>query len=60
MKNIILYEKHNIINQFIGILLSPFMNYLHKNILLPKYKQMNNIQKNIAHGFYPQYRKKDH
>jgi hypothetical protein len=48
---LLLYEKQNIINKFIGILMSPFMNYLHKNVLLPKYKEINNIQKNIAHIF---------
>jgi hypothetical protein len=48
---LLLYEKQNIINNFIGILMSPFMNYLHKNVLLPKYKEINNIQKNIAHIF---------
>jgi len=48
---LLLYEKHNIINKFIGILMSPFMNYLHKNILLPNYLKMNNIEKNIIHLF---------
>ena len=49
--SLLLYEKDNIVNQFIGIIMSPFMNYIHKNILLPKYAQMSDIQKNIAHIF---------
>ena len=48
---LLLYEKQNIINKFIGIIMSPFMNYLHINVLLPRYTQMNNIQKNITHIF---------
>lgn len=49
--SLLMYEKQNLLTKFIGILMSPFMNYLHKNVLLPKYKNLNNIKKNIAHIF---------
>jgi hypothetical protein len=49
--SIILYEKENIVGKFVGVLMSPFMEKLHKHILLPKYKKMNQLQKNIVHIF---------
>ena len=44
---ILLYKKKLIIGQFIGVIMSPFMNYLHKNIFLRRYAELSNIQKNI-------------
>ena len=43
------YEREVLDSQFIGILMSPFMSYLHTNVYFPKYNKLNRIQKNIVH-----------
>jgi len=43
------YERDVLNSQFIGILMSPFMSYLHTNVYFPKYNKLNRIQKNIVH-----------
>jgi hypothetical protein len=43
------YEKDIILNSFIGILMSPLMNYLHKEVYFNKYKKLSSIQKNLIH-----------
>jgi hypothetical protein len=43
------YERDVLNSQFIGILMSPFMSYLHTNVYFPKYNRLNRIQKNIVH-----------
>ena len=45
----LLYEKEMLVGQFIGIIMSPFMSYLHSAILLPKYKNASKFQRNLMH-----------
>ncbi len=49
--DILLYEKHILIDKFIGFIMSPFMSHIHEHILLPKYNSANMLQKNIIHIF---------
>lgn len=51
MLTLLLFERSLIVDEFIGIIMSPFMCYLHKQILFPKYHKMNKYQKQIAHLF---------
>lgn len=39
------YDLDEIIGKFIGILMTPFLSYIHSNIILPKYKKLNLIEK---------------
>ncbi len=43
------YDNSDLKNKFIGIFMNDFMNYLHKEVLLKKYNNMNNLQKKIVH-----------
>ena len=45
------YEYKILIGKFIGILMSPFMNFLHKNVYFAKYNTLSPLQKNIVHTF---------
>jgi hypothetical protein len=45
------FEKQVLLSSFIGRIMSPFLSYIHSNVLLPKYHSANNIQKNIIHLF---------
>jgi hypothetical protein len=49
--DLLLYEKHILLGQFVGFIMSPFMSHIHKNILLPKYNSANMLQRNIMHIF---------
>ena len=45
------YERNMLTGQFIGIIMSPFMSYIHSTILLPKYKTASKFERNIMHIF---------
>jgi hypothetical protein len=45
------YEIGELNGQFIGIIMNPFMSFLHKHILLPKYHKMTLEQKEISNIF---------
>jgi hypothetical protein len=47
----LLYERNMLVGQFIGIIMSPFMSYIHSTILLPKYKTASKFERNIMHIF---------
>ena len=49
--DMLLYEKHVLLDQFVGFIMSPFMSYIHKSIMIPKYNSANMLQKNIMHIF---------
>lgn len=48
---ILQYERSMLIGKFIGIIMSPFMSYIHSTILLPKYKTASKFERNIMHIF---------
>ena len=48
-QSLLLYERKLLIGQFIGIIMSPFMAYLHRYVLLPKYHNASAFHKNITH-----------
>lgn len=45
------YDRNVLVGKFIGILMSPFMSYLHRHILLPRYKDATPFQRNMMHLF---------
>jgi hypothetical protein len=47
----LLYERDMLIGQFIGIIMSPFMSFVHSAILLPKYKTASKFERHIMHIF---------
>ena len=51
MVTLLQYEKHLLVGEFIGMIMSPFMSYIHNKILLPRYNAANSIQKNLMHIF---------
>ncbi len=50
-QSLLLYEPPLLIGQFVGVLMSPFMAYLHRKVLFPKYHNASPFQKNIIRLF---------
>lgn len=48
---LLLYDRNILLNQFIGTIMSPFMEYIHRTILFPRYQSATPLQKNIMHVF---------
>ena len=45
------YDTEYLVGQFIGILMSPFMSYLHSTVLLRRYKDASQFERNMMHLF---------
>ncbi len=45
------YNDYDLRERFIGILMNEFMSYLHKEILLKRYQNLNIIEKKVVHLF---------
>ncbi len=50
-QSLLLYERPLLIGKFIGVIMSPFMAYLHYTVLFPKYRNSSPFQKNVIHLF---------
>lgn len=50
--SVLAYEQESmLIDIFIGIIMSPFMSYIHSTVLLPKYKSASKFERNVMHLF---------
>lgn len=45
------YDLNEIVGKFIGILMSPFLSYIHSHIILPKYTKLNFVEKKVIDIF---------
>ncbi len=45
------YEIDDLQNKFIGIIMSPFLSYIHSNIIFPKYNKLNYVEKKSVNIF---------
>jgi hypothetical protein len=47
--SILLYDPDALTDKFIGVIMSPFMSYIHATVLLPKYKSASKFERNLMH-----------
>lgn len=45
------YDLDEIIGKFIGIIMTPFLSYIHSHIILPKYTKLNLVEKKVVDVF---------
>lgn len=49
--NLLNYKMIELKNKFIGVIMSPFLSFVHKTIIIPKYKSLNIIERKIIDIF---------
>ena len=50
--SVLVYERNELIDKFMGIIMSPFLSFLHKTYLLPMYRKMNHEEKMLVVIFW--------
>ena len=50
-KTILGYKENELEGQFMGIIMSPFLSFFHKQYLLPMYRSMSEEQKQVSHTY---------